>query len=114
MSYSNTISVQQFALTIVDDSEERIKQQDVIITIFDNHLFMKFKKHRNKKLKYCSIYRWIMNKDYTKIRIEYESRKNKNIRSLIFLSEDGLAKELRNQLLDHCQFIADVKKERKK
>ena len=80
MSYSNTISAQQFALTIVDDSEEKIKAQDVTITIFDNHLYLKFKKHRNKRLDYYSINRWFINKDKTKINIEYISRKDKSYR----------------------------------
>lgn len=116
MNYSEFITKNnQFAFKIIKDNEEKIKPQDVKITIFDNYLMIKFKKHKNKKLDYYSIYSWITNKDKNTIKLKYKSRKSNNYRLLTFLSENDLsADELSKQLLDHCQFIADITKERKK
>lgn len=113
MSYSETISTQQFTFTIVEDSEKRIKPQKTVINLFDQYLELKFKKHKNKRLEYESIYRWTNNKEGNMIKIEYISRKSDNYRLLTFVSNDDyLANELADRLMEHCQFMADVNRER--
>jgi hypothetical protein len=113
MSYSKSNLDQQYIFTIVDDSENKIKEQKATITIFDNYLKIKFRKHKNKKLDYYSIYQWILNKYGNMIKIQYKSRKDGSYRLLTFTSDDESAEQLNDYLLEHCQFIADVTKERK-
>lgn len=113
MSYLQSNLDQKYIFTIVEDSEDRIKQQKAVITLYDSYLKIKFTTHKNKKLDYYSIYRWIGNKEGNIIKIQYESRKDGSDRFLTFMSEDKTADELGDRLLEHCQFIADVVKERK-
>ena len=111
MSYSKSNLDQQYIFTIVDDSENKIKEQKAIITLFDSYLMIKFKKYKNKRLDYYSIYQWIRNKEGDIIRLQYKSRKDGSVRLLTFTSDDESAEQLGNDLLEHCQFIANVTKQ---
>lgn len=101
----------KFDLNIVNDNEDRITPQTATITLCDYHLKIKFSRHRNKKIDYLSVYKWFNNEDGSMFMLQYKSRKSDNFRFLTFISERNITNKLADQLLDHCKFIVDTRRD---